>query len=57
MIGLKNSNPLHIWVKDMMWDRADMAAYHSTYDTGDKQGPDAVLSYITSNVAYNRYAF
>ncbi len=51
MASLKSSNPLHAWVKEMVWDSADMTAYHSTYDSKDGQGIDMALSFITSNVA------
>ena len=54
---LKISNPLHAWLLKLLWDQADGSCYHSTLDSGSLNTRDGLISYVTSNIAFNRYAF
>ena len=57
LTDLKESNPLHAWIKSLVWNEADGSNYHSTYDPTIKNTREGMISYITSNIAYDRYAF
>ncbi len=54
---LRASNLLHAWLLKMVWNVADGSCYHSTSDRCSLNTRDGLISYITSNVAFNRYAF
>ena len=54
--GLVNSNPLHAWVKRMIWAHTEASEMHSTIQMG-LEGEDEIISFLTAATTFNEYAF
>ena len=57
MKGLKATNPLHNWIKKLVLGEALLDEFHSTVEPQMGMDLDSLISYITSSVAHNKYAF
>ena len=55
--GLKATNPLHIWIRKLVLGEALLDEFHSTVEPQMGMDLDSLISYITSSVAHNKYAF
>jgi hypothetical protein len=55
---LRYSNPLHVWVKALVYGQTEDLGHHSTVDEDVPiNSPKGIISYLTSNIAQYRYAF
>jgi hypothetical protein len=55
---LRYSNPLHAWVKALIYGQTEDLGHHSTVDEDTPiNSPKGFISYITSNIAQYKYAF
>ena len=55
--GLKATNPLHNWIKKLVLGEALLDEFHSMVEPQMGIDLDSLISYITSSVAHNKYAF
>jgi hypothetical protein len=55
---LKSSNPLQLWIKNLVRGETNGCGHHSTKDDElPRDSAKAIISYLTSNVAARRYSF
>jgi len=55
---LKESNPLHAWAKNLLWDSTEGFGHHSTRDKDQEpKSIKGLISHLTSNEAHYKYAF
>ena len=54
---LRQSNPLHVWIRKLIMGEALEIEFHSTVEPQMGTDEDSLISYITSSVASNKYDF
>ena len=57
MNGLRSTNPLHAWIKKLILGESLASEFHSTVEPQMGTDADSLISYITSSVAHDKYAF
>ena len=57
MNGLRSTNPLHVWIKKLILGESLASEFHSTVEPQMGTDVDSLISYITSSVAHDKYAF